>query len=199
MKYIYCLFFVVCLFCSCVGSKKCKQAYGSYSGIYPHLAHYNDEGECGTGAVVSWADRLWVTTYGPHLPYGSSDKLYEITPNLEQFTRKESIGGTSANRFIHKESNQLFIGPYVIDKDRNIRVIPLTEYPGRYTGVARHLSDPNKLYIATMEEGFYEVDANTLDINTLYIDGNVMNAHEDDTKANKPNPLLFGAHGKGFY
>lgn len=199
MKYIYCLFFVVCLFCSCVGSKKCKQAYGSYSGIYPHLAHYNDEGECGTGAVVSWADRLWVTTYGPHLPYGSSDKLYEITPNLEQFTRKESIGGTSANRFIHKESNQLFIGPYVIDKDRNIRVIPLTEYPGRYTGVARHLSDPNKLYIATMEEGFYEVDANTLDINTLYVDGNVMNAHEDDTKANKPNPLLFGAHGKGFY
>lgn len=28
-------------------------------GIYPHLAMFNDEGECGTGAVVPWADRLW--------------------------------------------------------------------------------------------------------------------------------------------
>nr|WP_231590234.1 hypothetical protein [Bacteroides acidifaciens] len=174
--------------------------FPSYSGIYPHLAYYNSEGECGTGAVVNWADRLWVITYGPHLPYGSSDKLYEITSDLQQITRKESIGGTPANRFIHKESNQLFIGPYVIDKERNVKVIPLTEYPGRYTGVARHLSDPaNKLYIATMEEGFYEVDVNSLAVKTLYVDGNVMNAHEDDTKANKPNPLLPGAHGKGFY
>ena len=48
------------------------------SGIYPHLAYYNNEGECGTGAVVPWAGRLWAITYGPHLPFGSSDKLYEI-------------------------------------------------------------------------------------------------------------------------
>jgi hypothetical protein len=40
----------------------------SISGIYPHLAYFNNEGECGTGAVVPWADRLWVITYGPHLP-----------------------------------------------------------------------------------------------------------------------------------
>ncbi len=52
------------------------------SGIYPHLAYYNDEGECGTGALVPWADRLWVVTYGPHLPHGSSDQLYEITRDL---------------------------------------------------------------------------------------------------------------------
>ncbi|MFM7742100.1 MAG: hypothetical protein ACKO8X_01200, partial [Verrucomicrobiota bacterium] len=45
-----------------------------WSGIYPELAYFNNEGECGTGAVVPWADRLWVITYGPHLPYGSSDK-----------------------------------------------------------------------------------------------------------------------------
>ena len=64
----------------------------SVSGIYPHLAMFNDEGECGTGAVVPWAGRLWVVTYGPHLPRGSSDKLYEITPELEQIIRPESIG-----------------------------------------------------------------------------------------------------------
>ncbi|RAV29585.1 hypothetical protein [Sinomicrobium soli] len=177
-----------------------QQQYPSYSGIYPHLAYYNDEGECGTGAVVNWAGRLWVITYGPHLPYGSSDKLYEITPGLQQVTRKESIGGTPANRLIHRESNQLFIGPYVIDAERNVRVIPLSEYPGRYTGTARHLSDPeNKVYTATMEEGFYEVDVNTLETKMLYTDGNVLNGHGADTEANKPNPLLPGAHGKGLY
>lgn len=35
-----------------------------YSGIYPHLAYYNNEGECGTGAIVPWQNRLWVVTYG---------------------------------------------------------------------------------------------------------------------------------------
>ncbi len=48
-----------------------------FSGIYPHLACFNNEGECGTGAVVPWAGKLWVITYGPHFPKGSSDKLYD--------------------------------------------------------------------------------------------------------------------------
>jgi hypothetical protein len=34
------------------------------SGVYPALAMFNDERECGTGAVVAWADRLWAITYG---------------------------------------------------------------------------------------------------------------------------------------
>ena len=49
------------------------------SGIYPHLAYFNAHGECGTGAGVPWADRLWVVTYAPHQPKGSTDKLYEIS------------------------------------------------------------------------------------------------------------------------
>lgn len=31
------------------------------SGIYPKLAFYNNEGECGTGAVVPWAGSLWLS------------------------------------------------------------------------------------------------------------------------------------------
>ncbi|WP_372947276.1 hypothetical protein [Mariniphaga sp.] len=170
------------------------------SGIYPHLAYYNNEGECGTGAVVPWADRLWVITYGPHLPFGSSDKLYKITPKLEQIVRPESIGGTPANRMIHLESNQLFIGPYAIDANRNVRVIPYEKMPGRHTGNARHLSDPaNKIYYGTMEEGFYEVDINTLEPTMLYEDRNVSNQKEKDESANLPSALLEGAHGKGLY
>ncbi|MEY3529331.1 MAG: hypothetical protein RLZ70_399 [Verrucomicrobiota bacterium] len=137
-----------------------------WSGIYPNLAYFNNEGECGTGAVVPWADRLWVITYGPHLPYGSSDKLYEITPDLKQIIRPESVGGTPANRMIHVESKQLIIGPYFIDTDRKVRVIPPKLMPGRHTGNARHLTDPvNKVYFATMEDGLYEVDVHTLAVN----------------------------------
>ena len=129
-------------FSSCVVQVKQQPAAKSYSGIYPQLAYYNQESECGTGAVVPWADRLWVITYGPHLPFGSSDKLYEITLDLQQITFSGSTGGTPANRMIHKESNQLFIGPYVIDANRQVRTIPYQNMPGRHTGNARHLSDP---------------------------------------------------------
>ena len=134
----------------------------SFSGVYPHLAMTNREGECGTGAVVPWADRLWVITYGPHLPVGSSDKLYEINADLSRTIRPESIGGTPANRLIHRETNQLLIGPYIINARREVKVVPPWKMPGRLTGAARHLTDPAcKVYVATMETGLYELDLTT--------------------------------------
>ena len=140
----------------------------SVSGVYPHLAMFNDEGECGTGAVVPWAGSLWVVTYGPHCPVGSTDKLYRIKPDLTRETFAGSVGGTPANRMIHRETNQLLIGPYVIDAKGNVRVVSPAKMPGRLTGAARHLVDPaNKVYVATMETGLYELDMRTLDVNTL--------------------------------
>lgn len=171
------------------------------SGIYPHLAMFNNEGECGTGAVVPWADRLWVITYGPHLPFGSSDKLYEITPELQQVIRPESIGGTPANRMIHQESQQLLIGPYVIDAQRKVRVIPPNKMPGRLTGNARHLTDPaNKAYYATMEEGLYEVDVHTLAVTGFIQDGNKPKpGFSQETSPATLASQLPGYHGKGLY
>ncbi len=162
-----------------------------FSGIRPGLACFNDEGECGTGAVVPWADRLWVVTYAPHKPEGSSDKLYEITPDLRQIVRPESIGGTPANRMIHRESGQLFIGSYAIDSSRQVRVIPFSQMYGRMTGNARHLTDPaGKIYYATMEEGIYEVDVKTLAVTELWADEQRKTGRHAD---------LPGYHGKGFY
>jgi hypothetical protein len=177
-----------------------KARHASFSGIYPHLANYNNENECGTGAVVPWAGKLWVISYGPHLPFGSSDKLVEIDNKLNRTIRKESIGGTPANRMIHRESDQLFIGPYVIDREANVGVIPYNIMPGRLTGNARHLTDPEgKLYYATMEEGFYEVDVKSLQPSLIYEDGNVKNSKSKDEAANQPTALLPGVHGKGLY
>ncbi len=199
----WCLLLSVTLFFGCGdGDASIEAGPVQISGIYPHLAYYNDEGECGTGAVVPWADRLWVVTYSPHKPQGSSDRLYEITPDLQRIIREESVGGTAANRMIHRESQQLFIGPYAIDTQRAVRVIPYAEMPGRHTGNARHLSEPgHQIYYATMEEGFYAVDVASLDVRTLYKDG-----HQDgrrlDYDASDPQPgyaSLPGAHGKGLY
>ncbi len=185
---------------SCTKTPVSETTHPHYSGIYPHLAMYNNEGECGTGAVVPWAGKLWALTYGPHLPYGSSDKLYEIDNNLNQITREESIGGTPANRMIHQESNQLFIGPYAISQSGEVKAIPYTAMPGRHTGNARHLTDPaGKIYYGTMEEGFYDVDVSTLSPYMYYEDGNVTNKKGKDTSANQPTALLPGAHGKGLY
>ncbi len=164
----------------------------SISGIYPHLAMFNSQGECGTGAVVPWANKLWVVTYSPHSPKGSDDKLYSIDSALQQTIHPESIGGTPANRFIHLESQQLFIGPYAVDAQSKVRAIPYATMFGRPTGNARHLTDPaHKIYYASMEEGFYEVDVRTLAVTELFRDEQVK---EPFRKADLP-----GYHGKGLY
>ena len=174
------------------GIGEAAEVGAKWSGVYPHLAWFNTGNECGTGAVVPWADRLWVITYSPHKPLGSDDKLYEIDEDLNITTRPESVGGTPANRMIHRESQQLLIGPYVIDRKRNVRVITPKTMPGRLTGNARHLGNPAEMvYYATMEEGFYEVDVRTLEVRELYRDGN-------GTK-NMAGDLLPGYHGKGLY
>ena len=167
------------------------------SGIHPELAMFNWSAECGTGAAVVWADLLWAVTYAPHSSMDSDDKLYSVTRDLTQTIHPESIGGTPANRMIHRESGQLFIGPYAIGKDDQVRAISYDAMPGRSTGNARHLFDPQgKIYYATMEEGLYEVDVRSLAVTELFA---------DDQKQSGPPPenrrfsALPGYHGKGLY
>lgn len=163
------------------------------SGVYPHLAVFNpgdslaqncsgNGNECGIGAVVPWAGKLWMITYSPHCPEGSADKLYSVTEDLQLNIHPESVGGTPESRMIHRESNQLLIGPYLIDSAANIRVIPPSAMPGRLTAVARHLEDPeNMVYYIDMEGMIYEANVHTLEVTKLF---------------HKPIP---GWHAKGGY
>ncbi|HKK64057.1 MAG TPA: hypothetical protein VJ951_15935, partial [Bacteroidales bacterium] len=59
----------------------------------------------------------------------------------------------------------------------------------------------NKIYYGTMEEGFYEVDVNTLEVETLYRDANRRGAAQANTESiQQPDfASLKGAHGKGLY
>ena len=108
------------------------------SGVYPHLAMFNGGMECGTGAVVPWAGRLWVVTYSPHSPLGSDDKLYEIDESLH-VTVRPRYRWYSRESHDSQRIDQLFIGPYAIDASRRVRAIPYRELYGRPTGNARHL------------------------------------------------------------
>lgn len=190
-------YIILCLIVFFQSTRLTAQAPPCFSGVYPSLAFYNDEGECGTGCLVPWNNYLWAVTYGPHLPFGSSDKLYQISPSLTETVRIESVGGTNAGRMIHNESRQLFIGPYVIDSVNKVRVISPISMPGRLTGIARNLSSPaNYIDIATMEQGFYRVNVNNLKVTTLFKDGNVL---KQEGASTYQRTLCKGVHGKGFY
>ena len=164
------------------------------SGIYPHLTTYGiysqngghymgGHDECGIGAIVPWAGKLWMINYAPHQPHGSEHKLFSIDPQLQQLTiHAESVGGTPAGRMIHKESNQLLIGHYLIDAEGKIRVISPNDMPMRVTAITRHLTDPaNMVYYIDMEGAIWEANVHTLAVKMLF---------------KKPVP---GWHGKGGY
>ncbi|QEG00248.1 hypothetical protein Mal15_43180 [Stieleria maiorica] len=177
------------------GAKQSPRTDLFISGVYPHLTTYgvysqngahdkSGHNECGIGAIVPWAGKLWMVNYAPHMPRGSEHKLYSVDPDLTKPLKihPESVGGTPAGRMIHRESNQLLIGHHLVDADGNVRSIQPADMPIRVTAIARHLSDPaNMVYYIDMEGSIWEADVHTLAVNRLF---------------KKPVP---GWHGKGGY
>lgn len=165
------------------------------SGVYPHLttygvysqngAHYKGgHNECGIGAIVPWAGKLWMVNYAPHMPRGSEHKLYSVEADLSQpmTVHPESVGGTPAGRMIHAESKQLLIGHHLVDERGKVRTISPADMPMRVTAIARHLRDPkNMVYYIDMEGSVWEANVHTLAVKRLF---------------KKPVP---GWHGKGGY
>ncbi|MCC6345262.1 MAG: hypothetical protein IT166_23880 [Bryobacterales bacterium] len=118
--------------------------------------------ECGVGALMPWAESLWAVTYNSHKKAtGSGLALYRISDELKG-ERLHVHNGTHANRLIHHESNQCFIGPYAIGMNGGWRFIEDLE-DHRLTATMRHLTDPaNRVYQLTMEGLLMETDVGTL-------------------------------------
>ena len=81
----------------------------------------------------------------------------------------ESVGGTPAARMIHEESQQLFIGHYVIDNQGRFESLALQR--------CLHASPPsppskskNFVYLYDMENMFYEVNVHSLEFKKLFHD-----------------------------
>ena len=118
---------------------------------------------------MPWVGKLWLVSYVSHkASSGSGTGLYEIDENLSMRKRPESVVGTYANRMVHSQSNQIIIGPHIIDVEGNVRTIEeIQEH--RLTATMKHLNDPdNKVYFLTMEGLLLEVDVNSLRAKQLF-------------------------------
>jgi hypothetical protein len=163
------------------------------SGVLPELAmrassEFGDIPlvECGIGALMPWADRLWAVTYVAHGPTtGDGTGLYSIDGDLNIEKHPESVVGTYANRMVHEPTDQAIIGPHIIDAAGNVRTFDQllegvyepaegddgieTRLAKRLTASMVHLEDPeNKVYFLTMEGMLFEADVHTLDVNKLF-------------------------------
>jgi len=142
------------------------------SGVVPGLCMKAGLGpprsECGVGALIPWADRLWAISYVSSLRNsGVNTGLYEIDENLRMTKRPESRTGVFANRFIHFPSNQLIIGPHVIDAERGVRTIEGLDM--RIAATMAHLFDAeNMVYMLGMEGEFYEMNVHTLECRKIF-------------------------------
>lgn len=141
------------------------------NGVFPHLAvvaRHIPRSETGIGALMPWADRLWFITYPSNPGSGRGTGLFSIDGNMNLTKHPDSVVGTYANRIIHTATNQLIIGPHLIDIEGHVRTIePLV--PHRLTATMTHLDDPeNKVYYLTMEALLFEVDLTTFDVTQLF-------------------------------
>ncbi|MDR1745732.1 MAG: DUF4780 domain-containing protein [Tannerella sp.] len=145
------------------------------SGVIPELTMVSDHSprtETGTGALFPWANRLWIITYVAHLERsGAGTGLYEISVvngKMELHKRPESVVGTYANRLLHGASDQLIIGPHIIDVNGNVRTVEGVKKT-RLAATLTHLTDPdNKVYFLGMEGEFLEVNVHTLETKKLF-------------------------------
>ena len=93
--------------------------------VFPHMTvmapGVGSDSETGIGALVAWADRLWAIGYVAHVK-GEGIGLYEIGEDMSFRRHPASVTGTFANRLVHWESQQAFIGPHAIDPQGRVVV-----------------------------------------------------------------------------
>ncbi len=130
------------------------------NGVFPHLtilgASEKGRSESGIGALVPWADKLWMIGYVAHIR-GTGMGLYAISEDMTMEKHPQSITGTFANRMIHNPSNQAIIGPHFINGQGRVRTSSeLGKH--RLAATMEHLTDhENKVYFLTMEGLFLNV------------------------------------------
>ena len=143
------------------------------SGINPKLGVTAEiaplRGECGIGAMMPWAGKLWFVTFVGHTGRsGAGTGLYTIDEDLRMEKHPASVVGTYANRWIHSATDLLVIGPHLVDVHGNVRTIP-DLVPHRLTASMDHHEDVvNKVSYVTMEGLILELDLRTLEVKTAF-------------------------------
>ena len=158
-----------------VGVSGARRSEGpvSFSGVVPSLAQAADLGpprsECGIGCLMPWSGKLYVLNYLSHRRKdGSGTGLRVIDGDFQMERHPDGVDGTYANRFIHYPSNQLIIGPHMIDAAHEVRTVHKL-IDTRLCGTARHLTDPdNFVYMLGMEGELFELNVYTLEATQIF-------------------------------
>ncbi len=149
-----------------MGSEREQGGPTSYGGVIPNLSLAAELGpprtECAVGALMPWAGKLWAVSYvSTRKNGGLGTGLYEIDKNLRIKKHPQSRVGVYTNRFVHFPSNQIIIGPHVIDDEGHVRTIKDIDI--RICGTMSHLKDPdNMVYLLGMEGEFLEMNVHSL-------------------------------------
>ena len=147
----------------------------SFSGVVPSLAQVADLGpprsEIGVGCLAPWAGVLYVLNYNSHKQKsGRGVSLRRIAADLSMEVVPETLGidGTYTNRFVHYPTNQLVIGPHVIDDGHRVRTVPELA-PLRVCGTCRHMTRAEEwVYVLCMEGELFELNLRTLECVQLF-------------------------------
>lgn len=144
-------------------------SFPSFSGVVPHLAQIGDLGpprsEIGIGALMPWAGKLYVMNYNSHKQEtGRGTSLRRIHADFTMEVVPETLGidGTYTNRMVHYKTNQIVIGPHVIDAQHRIRTVPEL-VPVRVCGTTGHLTNREIVYVLAMEGELFELNMVTLE------------------------------------
>lgn len=165
----------------------------NFNGVVPELAlvcdHLPRRTEGGIGALMPWADKLWLITYPSSGPgSGGGTGLFSIDAEMRLEKHPASVVGTYANRMIHPHTNQLIMGPHFITTDGDVRTVEAIQ-GHRLTATMLHLTDPARLvYFLTMEGLLFEVDVETLEATQLWDMNKELGLPED------AQPHYKGAH-----
>ncbi|MCF7567047.1 hypothetical protein L3X37_01540 [Sabulilitoribacter arenilitoris] len=161
----------ICVFTNGFAQNRLHDKPININGVFPNLtilgASDKDRSESGIGALMPWADKLWMIGYVAHIK-GTGLGLYEISDDMSMVKHPQSVTGTFANRMVHNPSEQAIIGPHFIDKNGKVKTcLELSKH--RLAATMEHLIDPeNKVYFLTMEGLFFECDVNTLEAKQLF-------------------------------
>ncbi|KAI8740904.1 hypothetical protein BgiBS90_034995 [Biomphalaria glabrata] len=154
-----------------VPSVKSSDNLFQVNGIFPEYTVTANSGpersECGIGALMPWADKLYMVSYLSVPNAGSGTGLYTIYAN-GTMVKIADHRSTFANRILHRQTSQIIIGAWVIDMFGNVRTFKdLLDV--RVASTAEHLTKPETMvYMLGMDGPLWECDVTTLDCSQLF-------------------------------
>ena len=116
---------------------------------------------------MAWAGGLYYVSYLSVPNAGTGGYLYRVEANMSM-TVLHHHNSCYANRMIHPKTNQIVIGPYVIDTEGNIKIFK-DLLSDRLGGMALHINKPDEMvYLLSMDGPLYEANVVTMEVTKLY-------------------------------